>query len=99
MIEVVSVRHYRQIRQRVQDLIVEGLHTYYVARGENHVLVHNEACFMMSSAIGKDPLFAREAQRAGKDTTVQREMAATFDQLSKGNCQPGMETKYYRSGM
>ncbi|MFF7297461.1 polymorphic toxin-type HINT domain-containing protein [Streptomyces sp. NPDC008265] len=72
------------------NFTVGDLHTYYVLAGETPVLVHNSSgCIPMSSAIGQDSLLTKAAQQAGKNQDVQRDLDHLFEQLSRGNMNPG----------
>ncbi|ARP70199.1 hypothetical protein LK07_10880 [Streptomyces pluripotens] len=76
------------------NLTVQQLHTYYVLAGKTPVLVHNSGgCISMSSAIGQDSLLAKAAQQAGKNQDVQRDLDHLFEQLSRGNMNPGRGSK------
>ncbi|MFK0017314.1 hypothetical protein [Streptomyces sp. NPDC091027] len=47
----------------------------------------------MSSAIGQDSLLTKAAQQAGKSQDVQMDLDHLFEQLSRGNMNPGREGK------
>ncbi|WP_240957783.1 hypothetical protein [Streptomyces barkulensis] len=82
-------------RQRTHDLTVQGIHTYYVLAGETPVLVHNSNCPLttMSSVIGEDSALTKAAQQAGKNQKVQADLDSLFQQLSRGNMNPGLGSK------
>ncbi|MFG2651285.1 pre-toxin TG domain-containing protein [Streptomyces sp. NPDC048436] len=80
--------------QEVRNLTVAGTHTYYVLAGDTPVLVHNAApCRLITSAIGKDSLLAKAAHQAGRNQAVQRDLDGLFEQLSRGNMNPGLGSK------
>jgi hypothetical protein len=80
--------------QRVHNMTVGRLHTYYVLGGTTPVLVHNSGeCIPMSSAIGRDSFLTKAARQAGKNQAAQRDLDALFEQLSRGNMNPGIQTK------
>ncbi|WP_283136453.1 polymorphic toxin-type HINT domain-containing protein [Rhizohabitans arisaemae] len=81
--------------QRVHNFTVGDLHTYYVAAGDTDVLVHNDGpCYKMASAIHDDPYLVKAAQQAGKSN--QKGLDHLFDQLSKGNMNPGSGTEFLK---
>jgi RHS repeat-associated protein len=76
------------------NLTVDQLHTYYVLAGATPVLVHNSGgCMRMSSAIGQDSLLTKAAVQAGKNQDVQRDLDHLFEQLARGNMNPGRGSK------
>ncbi|MEU6993259.1 pre-toxin TG domain-containing protein [Streptomyces sp. NPDC046465] len=80
--------------QEVRNLTVAGTHTYYVLAGDTPVLVHNAApCKLITSAVGKDSQLSKAAQQAGKNQAVQRDLDGLFEQLSRGNMNPGLGSK------
>ncbi|WAL95985.1 pre-toxin TG domain-containing protein [Streptomyces sp. Je 1-369] len=80
--------------QEVRNLTVAGAHTYYVLAGDTPVLVHNAApCKIITSAVGKDSQLSKAAQQAGKNQAVQRDLDGLFEQLSRGNMNPGLGSK------
>ncbi|MEW2392844.1 pre-toxin TG domain-containing protein [Streptomyces venezuelae] len=80
--------------QEVRNLTVAGAHTYYVLVGDTPVLVHNAApCKIITSAVGKDAQLSKAAQQAGKNQAVQRDLDGLFEQLSRGNMNPGLGSK------
>ncbi|WP_449060996.1 polymorphic toxin-type HINT domain-containing protein [Planomonospora algeriensis] len=83
------------IHQRVHNLTVDDLHTYHVLAGATPVLVHNSSgCRLtMSSAISKDPTLVKAAQQAGKNQKVQADLDSLYQQLSRGNMNPGLGSK------
>jgi RHS repeat-associated protein len=90
---VTGNRAYTQ-HARTYNLTVDDLHTYYVLAGETPVLVHNSSgCLTMSSAIGGDSSLVKAAQQAGKNQKVQADLDSLFQQLSRGNMNPGLGSK------
>ncbi|MEU3029918.1 polymorphic toxin-type HINT domain-containing protein [Streptomyces incarnatus] len=76
------------------NLTVEQLHTYYVLAGETPVLVHNSnGCLTMSSVVSEDSTLVKAAQQAGKNQKVQADLDSLFQQLSRGNMNPGLGSK------
>ncbi|MEU8702627.1 Hint domain-containing protein [Streptomyces sp. NPDC048680] len=92
LLTVAGVNRYTQ-RQTTHDLTVTGIHTYYVLAGATPVLVHNSDCPKMSSVIDEDPALVKAAQQAGKNQDVQRDLDNLFEQLSRGNMNPGRGSK------
>ncbi|MGN9787367.1 LamG-like jellyroll fold domain-containing protein [Nonomuraea sp. ZG12] len=88
-IQVGAVKQQTSV-QRVHNMTVGDLHTYYVLAGEAPVLVHNSTCPVLRSAIHDDPLLVRAAQKAGKDQKVQRDLDAMQARLANGNMNPGI---------
>ncbi|GAA1937622.1 hypothetical protein GCM10009837_74850 [Streptomyces durmitorensis] len=89
-----AVTSWRARPQEVRNLTVAGTHTYYVLAGGTPVLVHNAApCRLITSAIGKDSLLAKAAHQAGRNQAVQRDLDGLFEQLSRGNMNPGLGSK------
>jgi RHS repeat-associated protein len=81
-------------RATTYNLTVDDLHTYYVLAGATPVLVHNSSgCLTMSSAIGGDSSLVKAAQQAGKNQKVQADLDSLFQQLSRGNMNPGLGSK------
>nr|WP_202425929.1 polymorphic toxin-type HINT domain-containing protein [Streptomyces sp. HUCO-GS316] len=79
---------------RTYNLTVDDLHTYYVLAGETPVLVHNSSgCLTMSSVISEDSSLVKAAQQAGKNQKVQADLDSLFQQLSRGNMNPGLGSK------
>ncbi|MGW7559159.1 polymorphic toxin-type HINT domain-containing protein [Streptomyces sp. NPDC054757] len=79
---------------RTYNLTVDEIHTYYVLAGTTPILVHNSGgCTTMSSAIGGDSSLAKAAQQAGKNQKVQADLDSLFQQLSRGNMNPGLGSK------
>jgi RHS repeat-associated protein len=80
---------------RTYNLTVADLHTYYVLAGATPVLVHNSNCPLttMSSVIGEDSALTKAAQQAGKNQKVQADLDSLFQQLSRGNMNPGLGSK------
>ncbi|MFD5988812.1 polymorphic toxin-type HINT domain-containing protein [Streptomyces cyaneofuscatus] len=79
----------------VYNLTISNLHTYYVLAGATPVLVHNSNCPLttMSSVIGEDSALTKAAQQAGKNQKVQADLDSLFQQLSRGNMNPGLGSK------
>ncbi len=48
-VQVTAIRHWAAHRQRVYNLTVADLHTYYVQAGDASILVHNSSCL---TAVG-----------------------------------------------
>ncbi|MFF1378519.1 polymorphic toxin-type HINT domain-containing protein [Streptomyces sp. NPDC058308] len=89
-----SVTSWTAPAQEVHNLTVAGAHTYYVLAGDTPVLVHNASpCKLITSAIGKDAQLSKAAQQAGKNQAVQRDLDGLFEQLSRGNMNPGLGSK------
>ncbi|MET9592017.1 hypothetical protein ABZY45_13790 [Streptomyces sp. NPDC006516] len=62
--------------------------------GETPVLVHNSnGCLTMSSVISEDSVLVKAAQQAGKNQKVQADLDSLFQQLSRGNMNPGLGSK------
>ncbi|MGW0120201.1 polymorphic toxin-type HINT domain-containing protein [Streptomyces sp. NPDC003327] len=80
---------------RTYNLTIDDLHTYYVLAGATPVLVHNSNCPLttMSSVIGEDSALTKAAQQAGKNQKVQADLDSLFQQLSRGNMNPGLGSK------
>jgi hypothetical protein len=90
---IATVRLYSAARI-TYDLTVSHIHTYYVLAGSAPVLVHNSGgCVPMSSRIGEDPSLVKAAQQAGRSQKVQADLDNLFEQLSRGNMNPGLGTK------
>ncbi|WP_241524765.1 hypothetical protein [Streptomyces barkulensis] len=47
----------------------------------------------MSSVIGEDSALTKAAQQAGKNQKVQADLDSLFQQLSRGNMNPGLGSK------
>ncbi|MER5429640.1 polymorphic toxin-type HINT domain-containing protein [Streptomyces sp. NPDC002588] len=94
LVTVKGNRAYVQ-RARTYNLTVDDLHTYYVLAGATPVLVHNSNCPLttMSSVIGEDSALTKAAQQAGKNQKVQADLDSLFQQLSRGNMNPGLGSK------
>jgi len=70
------------------NLTINDLNTYYIAIGDEQVLVHNSnTC----SLIGQDSRLVREADKLG--SSQQRSVDALTSQLANGNLNPGIGTK------
>ncbi|MEU6820591.1 pre-toxin TG domain-containing protein [Streptomyces atriruber] len=92
--KVAAVTSWTTSVPEVRNLTVAGTHTYYVLAGDVPVLVHNATpCKLMTSVIGKDAQLSKAAQQAGKNQTVQRDLDGLFEQLSRGNMNPGLGSK------
>ncbi|MFW5420264.1 hypothetical protein J0910_26970 [Nocardiopsis sp. CNT-189] len=80
--------------QRVHNLTVADLHTYYVLAGSVPVLVHNadDLCGV-TSAIHDDPYLVKAAEAAGKNQRLQKEMDDLVMQFRSGNKNPGLGNK------
>ncbi|MGJ6965673.1 polymorphic toxin-type HINT domain-containing protein, partial [Streptosporangium sp. G11] len=88
-LKLVSTYRYTQDKQRVHNLTVERSHTYHVAAGTANLLVHNASpCSKMVSKIGDDPYLIKAAEEAGRSS--QKGMDQLFDQLLRGNMNPGI---------
>ncbi|MGW0731931.1 polymorphic toxin-type HINT domain-containing protein [Streptomyces sp. NPDC002851] len=94
VVRVNAVKAWTARHQTVHNLSGDDLHTYYASAGHTPVLVHNSGpCVSVSSAIDKDPFLTKAAQQAGKNEKVQRDLDHMFEQLSRGNMNPGISTK------
>lgn len=91
---VLNTSHTYALDARVYNLTTSSTHTYYVLAGQTPVLVHNSGgCITMSSAIGGDSSLVKAAQQAGKNQKVQADLDSLFQQLSRGNMNPGLGSK------
>ncbi len=57
-LEVLTIQEYRQRNQRVHNLSIDGIHTYYVGAGAANVLVHNAT----PCTVGVDALTDAQAK-------------------------------------
>ncbi|MFH8725393.1 polymorphic toxin-type HINT domain-containing protein [Streptomyces termitum] len=93
-VQITAVQAWTQAAS-VRNLTVADFHTYYVLAGAASVLVHNSNCPLttMSSVIGEDSALTKAAQQAGKNQKVQTDLDSLFQQLSRGNMNPGLGSK------
>jgi len=69
------------------NLQISTIHTYYA--GTTPVLVHNSC----TSIISDDSYLVKAAEKAGSNSSVQRELDSLSSQLSAGNLNPGIGSK------
>ncbi|MBB6520016.1 putative Ig domain-containing protein [Pseudoteredinibacter isoporae] len=81
----------------VYNITVSNNHTYFV--GEAEVLNHNTNCFKLKSRIKENPRLVKEAQKAGKDQKVQKDLDDLSAKLGEGNLNPGIGTKPIGKGI
>jgi len=96
LIEVAGVE-IKMKSTRVYNLTVDENHTYFV--GESGVLSHNASCFKLKNRINENPKLVKEAQKAGKDQKVQKDLDDLTEKLSEGNLNPGIGTKPIGKGI
>ena len=91
-----SLRKYNQ-HAKVYNLTVAKNHTYFV--GRDGALSHNSNCFKLKSRIKENPRLAKEAEKAGKDIKIQKDLDALTAKLGEGNLNPGIGTKPIGKGI
>ena len=81
------------------NLTVEGLHTYFVAQAakDQAVWVHN--CIRITSRLKESGILVREAERAAKDATVQRDLNELMRKLASGHKDPGSGSEPIGAGI
>ncbi|WP_322763069.1 polymorphic toxin-type HINT domain-containing protein [Frankia sp. Cr2] len=103
LVPVVGTRVFHRV-QRVFNLTVEGLHTYYVEAGTTPVLVHNaDDCFgdKWTSQSNLDQHFGDHGSEMGFKSQAEYRYAAEDLMCTCGGRRPGVlikqdgKTKYY----
>lgn len=94
--EVTYVEH-RVEKLKAYNLTVREFHTYFVASNGNAkpIWVHNNC----NSRIKESPLLVREAQKAGRNSKVQKDIDRLTAKLKQGNENPGIGTKAIGNGI